>query len=146
MTSHRGSPATSVADTGEDPAIRLTDTEPPPAQLGIRHRTTDGTVVVEVSGEVDLDTSPQLRAAIVHCVDQAGNGSCVLDLTTVSFLDSAGLTALLHGSLRARERHGSLRIVVDSNSPVIRPIAVTGLDLQLALYHTVDEAKHATSR
>lgn len=36
--------------------------------------------------------------------------------------------------------------MVDANRPVIRPIQVTGLDTELALYHTVDEALKPTSR
>lgn len=114
--------------------------------LDICQRTAVDTFVVEVAGDVDLDTTPQLEAAISRCLEQAGDRPCVLDLTAVTFLDSAGLTALLDGSLRAREQHGFLRVVVDSNRPVIRPIAVTGLDEVLALYHTVDEAAHARAR
>jgi anti-sigma B factor antagonist len=156
MTSRRVRPATGVAKTGvtggdrrstENPATRGVASQPrgtePPVGLDIRHRLWDGTVVVEVAGEVDLDTTPQLQAAIVTCVDQAGDKPSVLNLTAVTFLDSSGLTALLSGTLRAQERQGFLRIVVDSNRPVIRPIAVTGLDEELALYHTVEEAMHA---
>lgn len=141
MTSRRGVPFSRVATTGTVP--------PPPAEpveLDIRHRMRDDTFVVEVAGEVDLDTTPQLRTAVVHCVDQAGDQPCVLDLTAVTFLDSAGLTTLLNATHRAEEHHGLLRIVVDSNRPVIRPIAVTGLDDVLTLYHTIDEAIAAQTR
>jgi anti-anti-sigma regulatory factor len=62
---------------------------------------------------------------------------CILDLTAVTFLGSAGLTALVEAT---RHSAAPLRIVVDSNRPVIRPIEVTGLDDVLRLYHSVDEA------
>jgi anti-anti-sigma regulatory factor len=33
--------------------------------------------------------------------DQAGSGPCILDLTAMTFLDSAGLTTLLDATLHA---------------------------------------------
>ncbi|GAA3820666.1 MULTISPECIES: STAS domain-containing protein [Pseudonocardiaceae] len=120
--------------------------QPPPVELSIRsHREADdGTLVIEVTGEVDLDTAPHLAAAIIECLDrEASRGPCILDLTAVTFLDSAGLTVLLQATRHAGRRHASLPVVVDANRPVIRPIEVTGLDDVLALYHTVDEALQA---
>jgi len=111
--------------------------------LAVVRRIIDGTLVLAAYGEVDPDTAPALASAITTCVDQVGEGCCVLDLTEVSFLDSAGLTALLQATVYAEARRQRLPIVVDSNRPVIRPIEVTGLDDALALYHTVDEALNA---
>lgn len=116
--------------------------EPPSAGLDIHHRVADGTLTVEVAGEVDLDTAPEMGRAIIDSIDQAGGGPCVLDLTAVTFLDSAGLTALLEATLHAEDQRERLGIVVDANRPVIRPIQVTGLDEVLPLYHTIDEALH----
>ncbi|WP_208115581.1 STAS domain-containing protein [Labedaea rhizosphaerae] len=115
-------------------------TEQSPEGLHFARRLVEGTVVVAVAGEVDLDTAPDMSAAVLSCIDEAGGGPCVLDLTEVTFLDSAGLTVLLKASLRAERHEEHLRIVVDSNRPVIRPIEVTRLDEVLTLYHTVDEA------
>jgi anti-sigma B factor antagonist len=108
--------------------------------LDISQRTVDGTVVVEVAGEVDLATAPELHAAIVTALRAAGNGGCVADLTAVTFLGSPGLAALLNAAQVAEHRREPLKIVVDANRPVIRPIEITGLDHVLRLYHTVDEA------
>jgi anti-sigma B factor antagonist len=114
------------------------DTEPP--GLEFVSRVVDGTFVLAVIGEVDSDTAPALSAAVLDHVDQAAGGPCVLDLTGVTFLDSAGLTALLTATMHSEARQRALPIVVDANRPVIRPIEVTGLDDTLTLYHTVDEA------
>ena len=112
-------------------------TEP---RLDISRRTVDGTIVVEVTGEVDMATAPELHATIVTMLRAAGDGGCVVDLTSVTFLGSRGLTALLNATEEAEERREPLKIVVDSNRPVIRPIEITGLDQVLRLYHSVDEA------
>ncbi|GAB1514004.1 STAS domain-containing protein [Actinophytocola sp. KF-1] len=109
-------------------------------RLRISQRTVDGTVVVEVVGEVDLATAPELQAAIVTALRAAGDGGCVADLTDVTFLGSPGLTALLNGTQEAEHRREPLKIVVDANRPVIRPIEITGLDQVLRLYHTLNEA------
>ena len=108
--------------------------------LSIASREVDGAVVLAVAGEIDLHTAPRLLAAVDTGFDQASDGPLVIDLTDVSFLGSAGLAALVSARRQAQRRREPLRIVVDHNRPVIRPLEITGLDEVLALYHTVDEA------
>jgi anti-sigma B factor antagonist len=118
--------------------------DPPlPPGLKIVRRMVDGILVIAAIGEVDLDTAPALGTALNACIDETGDKPCILDLTAVTFLNSPGLTMLLGATDRAEALHEPLRIVVDANRPVIRPIQVTGLDNELALYHTVDEAVRA---
>lgn len=114
------------------------DADPP--LLEINQRTVEGIVVVEVSGEIDLETAPALDTALRAALRDAGAGGCIADLTDVSFLGSIGLTTLLNATQAAERRREPLRIVVDSNRPVIRPIETTGLDEVLRLFHTIDEA------
>ena len=108
--------------------------------LSIETRHVEGTVIVDVAGEVDLDTAPRLREAIAVALDEVEGGVCVLDLVDVDYLDSAGLTALVDASREADSRQEPLRIVVDANRPVIRPIEITGLNELLRLYSTIEEA------
>ncbi|MFJ8915344.1 STAS domain-containing protein [Amycolatopsis sp. NPDC102389] len=119
--------------------------EPPPPDLDIVSRVVSGNIVVTVIGEVDTEAAPALHAAVSTALDDTAD-TCVLDLTTVDFLDSAGLATLVTTDAYAAEQGKSLRIAVDSNSPVIRPIEITGLDIVLRLYHTVDEALEASNR
>jgi anti-sigma B factor antagonist len=117
-----------------------------PAELQVTHRVVDGVPVVVATGEIDVDTASLLADAVKTSVDQAAGKPCILDLTDVDFLNSAGLTALLEVARHAEARREPLRIVVDANRPVIRPIEVTGLDDVLALYHSVEEALNARQR
>ncbi|TNC29613.1 STAS domain-containing protein [Amycolatopsis alkalitolerans] len=64
----------------------------------------------------------------------------MVDLSRVAFLGSSGLKTLVRAASEAERRREPLRIVVDANRPVIRPIELTGLDQVLALYHGVDKA------
>lgn len=115
-----------------------------PPRLSFDTREVDDAVVVEATGEVDLDTAPRLREAIAVALDEAADGACVVDLTGVTYLGSAGLTALVDATREAAARQEPLRIVVDANRPVIRPIEITGLDQVLNLYHSVEEALAAS--
>lgn len=108
--------------------------------LNISRRRVDDALVLGVAGELDTLTAPRLRVAVVEALDEAAGAPVVLDLTEVTFLGSSGLAALVDAVSQARERGGSLRIVVDNARPVIRPIELTGLDDVLALYDTVDQA------
>jgi anti-sigma B factor antagonist len=111
-----------------------------PAALRISTYDTSSAVVVAVAGEVDMETVGRLESAADDGLARSGPGTCVIDLTKVTFLGSSGLSALVRAAQQAERRLGPLRIVVDSNRPVIRPLELSGLDQVLALYHTVEEA------
>ena len=105
----------------------------------------DGALVVEVTGEIDHDTAPALEQALPTAVNRA-HGPCVLDLTSVRFLGAVGLTVLVNATSHAETQGTPLRIVVDGNRPIIRPIQVMDLDDELRLYHTVEDALHAANQ
>jgi anti-sigma B factor antagonist len=80
----------------------------------------EGTVVVRVVGDIDVETAPRLEDAID---DAAVDGrTVVLDMTDVSFIDSSGLNAML----QLRARHPALSIGVMSQ-PVRRLLDITGV-------------------
>jgi len=83
-----------------------------------------------------------MRAAIGAAFDRLTGRMLVLDLTQVRFLGSAGLRTLLDSAAEAvtHRGHEPLRVVVDENRPVVRPIEIVGLDNVLALYHSVSDA------
>jgi anti-sigma B factor antagonist len=116
------------------------ETDPGSAELDIVQREVDGLLVIAVAGEIDLETAPALHEAVATGIERTRGRPCVLDLTEVTFLGSVGLNMLVEATQLAESRREPLRIVVDSNRPVIRPIQVTGLDAVLSLYHSVDEA------
>jgi anti-sigma B factor antagonist len=99
-------------------------------------------VVVAVSGAVDILTAPRLRAAVAVALEHPDGRPVLVDLTEVRFFGSPGLKVLAESADQAAAKPGfqPLRVVVDSNRPVLRPIELTGYDAILALYHDVEDA------
>ena len=94
-------------------------------------------VVLEVGGEVDLLTVPPLRDAVMKAL-QSHPPVLVLDLLSVHFFGSSGLAMLLEAQQFAGE-HTRLRVVADGPA-TRRPLQITGLDQQLDLYPTREDA------
>jgi len=100
----------------------------------------DGDVsAVQVYGELDQATVPQLTRALDSVIDE-GTGALLVDLTDCSFIDSSGLAALV----TARER-----VIADDtrqfglccpDSQVRRLLEVTGLDEAMGVVATRDDA------
>ena len=95
--------------------------------------------VLKVRGEVDVATTPRVRAQLISLLS-VGNPQLIVDLEEVEFLDSSGLGALVAGLKLARSRSGELRIVCDRQRPVRKVLEVTGLERVLDRYDTVDAA------
>lgn len=107
--------------------------------LNVRTDSRPDVLVVRVEGEIDGLTAPRLSSALADAYDRLAGRTLVLDLTQVRFLGSVGLRTL-RDSARETVTARPLRVVVDHQRPVIRPIEIAGLDQILALYHTVDDA------
>jgi anti-anti-sigma factor len=81
--------------------------------------------VVAISGEIDIQSGPQLREQLLGIMRRHGAG-LALDLTGVTFIDCAGINVLLATRRRARLEGGSLR-VLRASPRVRRIIALTRL-------------------
>ncbi len=98
--------------------------------------------VLTVRGEVDVTTTPRVRAQLITLLSE-GNPRLIVDLEGVDFLDSSGLGALVAGLKLARSRSGELRIVCDRQRSVRKVLEVTGLERVLDRFDTVDAATAA---
>ena len=83
------------------------------------------TMTVAVGGELDMETGPWLRDRLT-CMIWANDPRLALDLTGVTFIDCAGLTALLTTRKAAQAQGGWLRLVAVSRC-VGRLIEITRL-------------------
>ncbi len=78
-------------------------------ELGLMIRLLPNQVVVEVIGEVDMVTAPDLGCLLGALVDR-GHTDVVLDLANLDFLDSSGLQMIDDTSARLRPSGGVLQI------------------------------------
>ena len=116
-----------------DDQITLSTTRPAPGQ-----------VVIAVGGEVDMLTSPQLRAAVL---DQFAAGAAVdlvvLDLDGVTFLGTSGLAVLIEVREAAHAAGVELRLACTARR-VLRPLTIAGLIPLFDIHDTIDRALAAT--
>lgn len=101
----------------------------------------DHTSVIELEGEVDVYTAPQLKQQIITLLDN-NTTKVIVDLTSVDYLDSTALGVLIGGLKRLRERDGSLDLVCP-NPRIRRIFEITGLDKIFDIHQTQDEVVSA---
>jgi anti-sigma B factor antagonist len=100
-----------------------------------------GVPVVSMPQEIDVTTAPALRAALLQAAAD-GSPALVVDMTGTRFCDSAGLHVLVDAHKRARAEGGAVLLAV-SGDAVPRVLAITGIDLVIPNFGTLDEALEA---
>lgn len=102
-----------------------------------------GTLVLRVTGEIDLTTVALLHQELaLHLADPHAE-AVVLDLAGVSFLAARGLSLLIEACEWARAGGTALRMVTGNSHAVTRPLQATGLDRALPLADTSRQAAPA---
>jgi anti-anti-sigma factor len=104
------------------------------AHIIVEH--SDGYTVLRPTGELDAFTVASFRQVLSEL---APSSSVVMDLTSVTFLDSAGLGALVGGIRRVREDEGTVA-VASGRSSTGRVLRTAGIDRIVPLTDTLDEA------
>ena len=108
-----------------------------------RSEVRDGFRVLAFAGDLDVASRRAAREAL-HGVLQAGERAVVLDLSDLGFLDSTGLTVLIHASDEARQLALPFAIVVPDGLPR-RTLALSGLDQDLRVAQSFEGAVAALS-
>jgi anti-sigma B factor antagonist len=78
---------------------------------------------VHLTGELDIDTTPQLEQTLSDPASQAR--LVVLDMRALAFMDSCGVHAIVNASARARQR-GRRLVVLRGPPDVDRVFTLTG--------------------
>ena len=102
-----------------------------------------GVPVVTAPEEIDITNAPELRSALMEAAAHRP-GALVVDMARTQFCDSSGLHTLLAAHKRARAEGGEL-VVVISTPHVLRIFAITGIDLMIPTFTSLDEALAQTS-
>ena len=104
-------------------------TEPPPFELNSAR---NGHVfVLEVSGEVDMATAPEVSKVLEVVAEPIER--VIVDLSGVSFLDSSALNALVRNQRELSERGVTFRVVSPADQAIRRVFEITQLISQLGV-------------
>ena len=98
----------------------------------------EGTFVVALTGEVDLYTAPELKAALLRLVAE-GPLRIVVDLSGATFVDSTTLGVLIGAVRRLRTNDGRLTVVCNDRN-VAKIFELSGLDKVFEIFPTREQA------
>jgi anti-sigma B factor antagonist len=96
------------------------------------------THVLAPRGEIDALTAPKLGRRLLGLAGEGKTG-VVVDLSSVTFMDSTGLGVLLNGLRAQRRRRGQL-VIVCPNERVLRPFQITGLVSLVPIFPSLESA------
>lgn len=106
----------------------------------LRRRVSENVLIVAAGlKRVDVLSSPILRKEIQEIIEQEGKGNVVIDLSSVEFIDSAGLVGLLAIWKNLRKKKGELKIA-EVQPQVKQLIELVLLNRVFSVYETVEEA------
>jgi anti-anti-sigma factor len=107
-------------------------------QLELTRAEQDGVQVVELAGELDVNSVDELEAALAG----ASAGACprvCLDMSQLAFIDSTGLAAVIRAHLAVVEGGGAFAVVAGPGA-VRRTLETTGL---MEMLSVVDDRRAA---
>lgn len=100
----------------------------------------DGGVVLALAGELDLYNAEEVRAALLDAC-AADPSVLVIDLGSVTFIDSTALGVLIEARSRMTDRNG-FRLAAPGLE-TRRALEISGLDRHFLVHDTVAEALEA---
>jgi len=110
------------------------------ARLAIEVTEIAGVPVVRAHGEIDLYTVPEFEQALDACLKRETH-ALIADLSNTTYLDSSGLSALIHAYKALSGRKGGLYVVASPQTPgVHRVLEITRLDTVFQVSDTVEDA------
>lgn len=114
----------------------------PLPEVVVRETHRDTTLILEVSGTIDMLTGPKFHAAVLAALLTRPE-VLVIDLSGVTFMAAAGLHVL--DVARAEAGETIVLAVVAEGPATARPIEITGLNSIVDLYPTIDDVmeRHA---
>jgi anti-sigma B factor antagonist len=108
-----------------------------PTRIDVHAATSSSGTTIRVSGEVDSTTAPGLGNCLLEVIARPGASTIEVDLRDVTFLDSAGLSALATAHRAAQAAGRVLQMRCGTTRAVVRPLQITGL---WSLFTVVDAA------
>jgi len=99
----------------------------------------NGAAVVALSGDIDLDSSPQARSALLAAVTDASAERIVADLAAVSYIDSSGVASLVEALQKAKAA-GKVFVLATVSDAARRVLELARLDRVFTIHATLEDA------
>jgi anti-sigma B factor antagonist len=108
-------------------------------QISARHL--EKVTIFDISGDIDLATSPQLRKALLRELRELRIPRVVLNLRAVRYMDSSGVASLVE-ALKASRDSGSRLILFGLNSAIREVLQLSKL---LKIFEITDTEEQAVA-
>jgi anti-sigma B factor antagonist len=105
-------------------------------------REVQGSLVVTLEGEIDLDRAPAIRLLLLDCVSQGRD--VLVDLAQVTYIDSSGIASLVE-ALQNAGKGGTQLVLVAISQQARRVFELARLDKVFAIHPDIDAALAAAS-
>lgn len=99
--------------------------------------------IIEVEGEVDFYSSPEVRKAIIQ-LTKAKTPAILINLNGVGYMDSSGVATLVEG-LQLASKYGGKFKLANLHDEVKGVFELSRLDKVFEIYDTVEEALNTLS-
>ncbi len=103
-------------------------------------RTTGAVVVAAISGEIDMSNATDLRGGIVRALSNHSTG-LVVDLSQVTYLDSAAIHVIYELREQLSDRGLQLRLAVPPEAPTQLALRLSGVPDAVPTHATAAEAE-----
>jgi len=108
-------------------------------ELHIETRTRENAHIIDIKGDVDLYSSPQMRKCIFKTIKQHHPANLIVELSRVTYMDSSGIATLVEGLQLSDEYHTRLKLVGPSQA-VLEVFQLSRLEGAFTMYTTEDDA------
>lgn len=106
-------------------------------QISARHL--DKITIFDISGDIDLATSPELRKALLRELREARMPRVVLNFKAVQYIDSSGVASLVEG-LKASRDVGARLILCGLNTTIREVLQLSKLLKIFEIYENEEQA------
>jgi anti-sigma B factor antagonist len=104
---------------------------------------TNGRIVIALSGEIDLETAPAVRKALLD--NLKGGKDLLIDLAQVTYIDSSGIASLVESLQLARKQGHDVALVAVSPR-ALRVLELARLDKVFTIHADLASALAVTDK
>ena len=112
--------------------------------MSISHSDAGNVRTIAISGRLDVEGTNSVASQLEALVKDVKKG-VVVDLSSLKFLASIGIRALIASAKEVKARGGKMVLVVDTGSTVMMSIKATGMDQLVPVFDDPEAAEKAAA-